>query len=255
MNLLEIKRDFELAAKAKDSEKAKKVLQIAFADTTWRAFEYSSLAESIYLCRSQSLFLNAMEEIIRRFPASVLPMQAMFSVCLSETGNEDRATVEARFYLSRLNEFRKKGDAEANGHPLLQHGAGLALPVLTASYTLAGARSYCLRVFEHGIKAFAPLSSNHVEFIHSLEELLKKELKAPENVSLDKKWEEFFKSGAHYTELDDLCLSKNLALLADRISLLESSFRFNAPIPFEKEVFKNVLYLTEKDGKVLKTLA
>jgi hypothetical protein len=199
-------------------------------------------------------FYNFLELYLAQFPGLLHPGYNNLGAFYASEGRHDEATVSARTFLAIFNKSESKKNLEVQTY--VPHQLGRAFLITTDAYTQAGARCYSIKLLNEALSmAISAEMRNHIENeITTLNE----ELKDPVNDALNRKWQEFFSSGKNFEELYNLCVSKNMPVLAKRLVLLETKFRFTIGYSVDtdpKELYEEVIFLTEKDtGQVITML-
>lgn len=197
-------------------------------------------------------YFSFLELFLRENPYKIHPAQVSLAAHYANQGQFDQATFEARSFLAKVHTAQLIQGLQEK--PNLRHNVGRAYLLLTAAYTELGARSYSCRVLERGLAlAISDEMRGHLE---REIETLRKELAEPAHLQLDAKWEAFFTSGAHASELLDLCEQKKLPILAKRVDLLEGHFRFNSGLKIDEgEMLKEVHHFNDpSSGKTVHLL-
>ena len=161
---------------------------------------------------------------LKQYPKSLMPLRIEYSRYLLNVSRADMASEIARTYLRDVKDAGFLDHLKEN--PFVQKGTGEAFLMVTASYTMVGARSYSIRVLQYAEKLDfdEPILTSYVKEMAQVEE----ELEHIDKMELNKKWETFFSGNSQYTrELIELCKSKEFDLLAKRVDLLDANFRFN----------------------------
>jgi hypothetical protein len=119
---------------------------------------------------------------------------------------------------------------------------------MTAAYTRLGARSYSQRLLERAARL--PLPQPFAERIHQEIATLDEELKATDAHEINTKWEDFFSSGKHFSELYELCVKNQFPHMARRLDLLNGNFKFQKDFTVdESEMLKDVFALQSSDDE------
>ncbi len=202
---------------------AEKVAREAFADEKTEEHLLAWVASSMYERGVNSTF-DLLEKFVSLYPESLHLPRVYLADVLSRASRFDQATDYSRYYL------RIAGDSgvfsELATKRILQEGVSRSFLLLTSAYTTLGARSYSKRVLNYGLKY--ELSEKWAQLIRNEISQLNSELQQNENVSIDKKWENFFSTGIGANELYSQCIEAGFPLMAKRIDLLEGNFRFNS---------------------------
>jgi hypothetical protein len=199
-----------------------------------------SACEFQFACASTYLpwFLDA-------FPHSAVPVRVEYARYLAQTQQEDQATEFARDYLRDMRDF---GLLKSSGMtPMFKLGVSRAFILLTAAYTMMGARSYSQRVLEHAL--MFDIDEQHQKYYQVEQNRLTQELTEPVNQSLDDKWELFFQKNAKdFMELHDMCVRNEYLLLAKRLELLNGQFQFVKEFKMdESEIYLRTEIVKTKD--------
>ena len=182
---------------------------------------------------------------LETFPHSAVPVRVEYARYLAQTGNEDQATEFARDYLRDMRDF---GLLKASGMtPMFKSGVSRAFILLTAAYTMMGARSYSQRVLDHAL--MFDIDEQHQQYYQVEQQRLNQELTEPANQSLDEKWELFFRKNAQdFMELHDMCVRNEYLLLAKRLELLNGQFQFVKEFKMdESEIYLRTEIMKTKD--------
>ena len=203
-------------------------------------WEILSACELKYTCAGTYL-----PWFLKQYPKSLMPLRIEYSRYLLSISHTDVASETARTYLRDVRDAGFLKNLDKN--PFVRKGTGEAFLILTASYTMTGARSYSRRVLHYAKKLDLEeqvLSSYFKEMAQ-----FEKELEQLDLLELDNKWEAFFGGNIQYTrELFDYCKGKGFELLAKRVDLLDANFRFNTTFKVDvDEIF--LLALEVNTGK------
>lgn len=220
--------------KAKDWKAAEKLAREAFDDDSITEPELAQICDLVFYTNAEQLY-GFLGEFLEKYPSSVFATKAQFATLLATRGNPDLATELAREHLRALRDRGALAHVK-NAVPLTD-GAVRAVLILTAAYTLVGARSYNLRVLELGRRYLAGVPEA-LKAIEKKESALRQELAQAEYRAQDQAWEKFFETGEGSDDLIASCrtlelegLARRVELLADRISH-EPGFEIN-----EDEIF------------------
>lgn len=231
-----------MALKSKDFVIGQKLVQAAFDDISITEPELAQICDLIFYTQSNPLF-SFLLEFTKRFPQSLYATKTQIATLLASAPEQTGTASElAREHLRNLRD-RGALSRLKDAVPLLD-GASRGFLVLTACYTLAGARSYSLRVLEAAVRAM-PWAKEQVGAFEREAETLRKELAEPAHAELNTKWEDFFSGGRHAAELTRHCRTAKLDNLARRVELLSDNFRYS----IEFKVDENEMYLLVLTGK------
>ncbi|MBL8521532.1 MAG: hypothetical protein JNK75_12820 [Betaproteobacteria bacterium] len=212
----------EAALRAGDAEAAESAARAAFADPAAGEDDLAPIAGLIFESGFHPAF-DLVEGFVERFPDSVHGIRAYLADLHAQSGNFDRATVEARIYLRLVRDrgLLPKLDAVR----IVQAAASRAFLLLTAAYTELGARSYSARVLDLAQK-FA-LDPEWRETLVAERSRLADELADPAVRAADVRWEAFFAGGRQSGSLIEECLGRGYPAMAQRLDLIEAQFRFD----------------------------
>jgi hypothetical protein len=185
--------------------------------------------------------LSLVAEFVERFPHSLHAVRIYLANLLGRDDKPDMATTEARIYLRFA---RDKNQFEKPINQIVAGAVQWGFLLLTSAYTMLGARSYSLRVL-HYANRFANARWQATYTVEK--ETLNNELKEPDKLAIDNKWEAFFTDGTHADFLHKYCIDAGFHDMAKRIDLLENNFRFNPSFKIdEEEIFQLVFHRDEK---------
>ncbi len=171
---------------------------------------------------------------LQRYPNSLYSIRVFYSDFCARSGKFDDATHEARIYLRLVH--------DNNCFPILaskriiQDGVGKAILLLTAAYTELGARCYSQKILTFGLTLDIP--ENWKKAIQSEQSRISAELEKAEFQVVNGQWSDFFKTGTNAKFIYELCVKNSYPLMAKRVDLIESNFKFNRSFAIdEKELF------------------
>lgn len=177
-----------------------------------------------------------------RFPNSLHPMRVNIAQIMCDNFEFDNATSEARYFLRVVYDYNLIGQ---NKDERLKEHTSRAFLLSTSVYVGLGARSYAIRVLETASKF-----SNVIWQGHYKEEIdhLKKELEESDIATIDDKWESFWKTGAPYEDVYQICKDYKCEEMAIRVKLLHEAFEKDANYKLnENELMQVVLVNKEKE--------
>lgn len=236
---------FEKAVQKKDSEQQIAILQKALAEHGFKSAIMSDLALAVANHNLPYIsFLEAFCDENAETPHGAEIKLADFYAGLDKL---DETTSRARRFVSKFRGTEVEKNISA--HPVLLTMFARCYLLMTAAYTRLGSRSYSQRLLTKAIQMGLPKAFE--DRMNSEILTLNNELKIETNLSLDKKWEEFYATGANYDELHELCIRSQYLQMAKRIELLEGKFRFNVDFKIDdSEVLMDIFaFRNEKDGE------
>jgi len=183
-----------------------------------------------------------------KYPFSLYPVRVFISDLLVRVNKFDDATNESRFYLRAVLENKQ---LESPQNESIKYYIGKAFYLTTCVYTQIGARSYSQYVINYANLFISEKWNNeHWTKVYSDEiERLKKELQEENNKLINAKWNKFFKAGENSSELYELCMKNNHKLMAKRVDLIESNFRFNPDYKVDHREFFKLISEDFQEGK------
>jgi hypothetical protein len=186
-----------------------------------------------------------------KFPFSLHPVRVFISELLTHVKKYDDATTESRFYLRTALENKQ---LESPHNEIIKSFVGRAFYLTTCAYTEMGARDYAKNVINYANTILSDKWHNeHWNKVYADEiKALDKELENEENIVINNKWNDFFKTGANANELYDLCTEKDFKDLARRVDLIESNFRFNTEFEVGISEIFMLIYEGEEEGYLLR---
>lgn len=162
-----------------------------------------------------------LRDFIERYPVSLYSVRVLWADYLASREQFDEAAEHARIYLRQAKDQGKF--PQLAGLRIIKDGVSRAFAILMVPYAMVGAKSYAKRVL--GIALSLDLDefwkSNFRESLVRIDADLEKE----EDRALDAKWETFFSSAGHVTELYQRCGEMGFPNLGKRVDLIEGFFR------------------------------
>lgn len=229
-NTIETVKNHLLNGRTKD---AGALTRTSFGDPHMDESTLACLVGMIYESEAVDDF-DLIQKFLDRFPHSFHIIRVYGADLHARMGRFDKATEEARTYLRLLKEGR--GFGRLVHRPILQEGVAFAFFLLTVAYTIAGARTYCMRVLRRALRhELAEVWKDRLqdEIFHQEDQLSQNGVK-----ELDRQWEHFFKDGSGADALRHHAAALHLPALALRVDILaRRQNATNAPLPFEKEMF------------------
>ncbi len=241
--------EFDAAIKAKDEKKQREILDSARENETITSqilleLTVTMAINDVKYYEFQKAYLSEVN-----FPAHFGHVQV--ARLDASMGRYGEASDRARYFLKTIKE---KGDFQELGQQTyMPYFVGLAYHILTTAFTAVGAISYSQRVLKFALSLpIAQLSRTDIE--NELKHL-DSELSMPGAREVDHKWERFFSTGENAKELYALCVEAGLQTIADRVSVLETGFRYESGYRLdEQEVLKSVVLVKLPDNKEALTM-
>jgi len=228
----------------------KKVSQILEKSVQNFGYKDPAIADlALYVASERLPFLGFLVQFLKEKP-NYFGIHHRIAELYAEYGRFDEATFEARQLIKTLN---RRGNFEA---PDIRQIATYSHNIMTAAYTMAGARSYSKNLLRMGLK-FCESESRSQKFLENEFTMLNKELLDPKLNALDNKWQEFFRTGNNMKELYDRCTELSFPQLAKRVELIESHFRFDAEYShhFETEYLQEIQVFQDSSNPETPTYA
>jgi hypothetical protein len=229
-----------------DDVAAEKAARAAFADEN-STVDTLAWAAAVMYERKVGSGLDLIQTFVERFPGSLHLPRVYLADLLAQSSRFDAATDHARIYLrcaSDAGVFEKPLQ-----EPVLREGVARAFLLVTAAYTETGARTYAGRVIKRALSF--DLDPRWREILQGEEIRLRTELVEPANRQTDEEWESFFASGLNADSLYDRCAAGGYPLLAKRIDLIESNFRFNAQFKVDERELLLLAFRTDRNENLL----
>ncbi len=227
MNSFGKKETYEDRIKCAISEnntyEVERVAREAFSDESSGEDFLAWVVGTIYERKVNSA-IDLLENFIKRFPSSLHVPRVYFANILASESQFDGATHHARIYLRHALDV---GVFESlQNHRIIQEGVSWAFLLVTAAYTELGARSYSSRALKYGLRL--GLAPRWIEVFKQEILRIQQEITAPDAAQIDLEWEAFFSRGSGADRLHNLCNERKYHMLAKRVDLLETNFRFNS---------------------------
>ena len=224
--------------------RAESVAREAFSDENAEEHVLAWVAASMYEREIPTAF-DLLEKFVIRFPNSLHLPRVYLADILSRASRFDQTTDLARYYL------RLAKDANLllglTSKRIVQDGVSRSFLLLTSAYTTLGARSYSKRILQFGLDY--ELADRWKEIIKKELLQLDSELQQSEQANLDQEWEGFFSSGGGAEHLYKKCNDEGFPLMAKRVDLLETNFRFNSS--FKVDTSESLMLVIESTNKEL----
>lgn len=231
---------FRESVAKKDIVGADSTARKAFSDKTSDEHVLAWIAGSIYDLNLEKSF-DLLQVFTERFPSSLHPIKAFTADLYARSGNFDKATLEARVYLRSIKDSGILDDLESEN--IVRAGVSRAFLFVTAAYTELGARSFSKSVLNMALNY--DISPDWADVIKSEISRLTEELKDPENLQRDEKWNSFYANGSNTDELHDYCKKSGYPVMAKLVDLTEGNFRFNSSYKVDSESIFNVVIENE----------
>jgi len=213
---------FENAVYKKDAEQQVAILQKALNEHGFKSAIMSDLALAVANHNLPYIhFLEAFCDENSETPHGAEIKIADFYAGLDKL---DETTARARRFVSKFRGTEM--EQRLVEHPILLTMFARCYLLMTAAYTRLGARSYSTRILNKALSLHLPKTFE--DRIKNEIYTLATELKNEKNRELDKKWEDFYSSGAHFYELYELCKTTKYPQMAKRIELIDGHFKFDS---------------------------
>ena len=225
-----------------DADGAEAIARKAFADPNADEHCLGWIAGTLHEAQLQKT-IDLLFEFNNRFPESLHPIRVFTSDLYARSGQFDNATHEARLYLRAAKDRGVLVELEKVN--IARVGASRAFLLVTAAYTELGARTYSICALEFALTH--NITAEMKETIEREVGQLSAELKDPQNLAIDEKWNSLFLSGGSAQELTTLCVDNGFPILAKYVGLIEGKFRYDAGYKIGPESIFDVL-IEEQDG-------
>jgi len=216
----------ELVRHALDSNQVAEAQRIATEAFSLKQADEEMLAwiSSVLYERGVSCAPDFLEQFVQRHPSSLHLPRVYLADALSQNDSYDLATDHARTYL------RLSKDAgvftDLGSRRILREGVSKAHLLMTAAYTELGSRSYSERLLRHGLNL--GMTEKWTQTINDELNRLATEKRNAKELDMDHQWEKFYSTGEGASPLHEMCIANRYPLMAKRIDLIESNFRWNS---------------------------